>query len=206
MASLLEHVLINNIEEDIKDAIAAAGGDLTSYESPEDLARIIKEQLSRGAASTLVSGNGININKNDRGEYEISSNSDGELTGDLAIPYNIDQDSDLDFIKKGESIQDALGHILGDVLPKMPSVLQGDIIRSSVSGSDSYEHPLFQGVKTKTGLQSDTKYLRLFVYSRQEPLYISLKDVGNGSSGGGSVDSLTGDDIDEILNQFINPK
>ncbi len=165
--SLTNQVVINNFAKDISDAINEVGGDTSSVTHLCDYARIIREQLlSANADVDYIAGQGINITKNGT-KFVISANSDATLTDKL---NNFD---------KGTTIQSVLGELFSDILPKLPSVLKGDVVVSDNNGHDQYQYPTdFPPVLyVKTGLNPNSIYMRLFLSSQKEPIYILMGDI-----------------------------
>ena len=187
MASLLEHVSLNKLTDQLGKAIEEVGGDISCVEGPFDYPQVIRDQLSAGASSggSLEEGNGITITKNGA-NYVISANAGAVLTRDLNPSHNVDEDVNVDTIPAGTSIQEALEIIMNDVFPTLPSLLKGDIIVASEDGRDEYQHPYFSGTGIKSGLVEGVYYIRMFIASRKEPIYISCEPLG----GLGDLDNL----------------
>lgn len=205
MASLLEHTLMNNFDQDLREAIEEAGGDLTNVTCPKQYPDIIRSLKKSSSNTDIKEGLGINIVKNDDGSYTISSNSEGAIVKDIHMPYNIDGNPDQDVILKGSSIQDVFDKLFNTVLPNLPSIISGDIIKSTSEGTDQYENPNFPGVFVKSGLDSGKYYMRLFLASKQEPIYIScdkLKNSGGSTGGPCDCDTMTNEDIENIIKEF----
>lgn len=197
MASLLEHVMINKLSDELNEAITAVGGDTSCASGPMDYPDIIRDQLSANGFdgnNNLEEGTGVVIEKVDGG-WKVSANSGATLIRPLKAPHNIDNDANEDFIDAGESIQLAFEKILGDILPTLPSVLQGDIIKSSIDGTDQYQNPNFPTLATKSGLVPETYYIRIFLASQQEPIYISCSPLG---AIGGTALEYEGVDTDTV--------
>lgn len=196
MASLLEHVMINKLSDELNEAITAVGGDTSCASGPMDYPGIIRDQLSANGVTgdKLEEGTGVVIEKVDGG-WRVSANSGATLIRSLKAPHNIDNDANEDFIDAGESIQLAFEKILGDILPTLPSVLQGDIIKSSIDGTDQYQNPNFPTLATKSGLAPETHYIRIFLASQQEPIYISCSPLGTIE---GNVVEYEGVDTDTV--------
>lgn len=200
MPSLVEHSIFNNFIEDLKEAIIESGGDASEASCPCDYINIIKDQLtSKDNILSLDAGSGINIIK-DGNKYIISSTSEATTTGDLRPPYNLDNDPDIDTIKKGTSIQEVFNKLFENILPSLPSVLSGDIIKASDNGTDQYQNPNYPETGIKSGLNPSEYYIRLFLASKQEPIYISCSALINNAGGA----QYTGKDTDTILMDINN--
>lgn len=188
MANLVEHTIINKFITETKDAIEDVGGNLNGV-CPCDYPNAIRTQLSAGGSSgsvNLEEGEGITLEKTQTG-WKISSNSNGVLIGSLSPTYPEDKD-----IPAGTSIQKTFEILFDDVLPVLPSILKGDIIIAANNGTDQYQHPKF-GNGIASGLTPDIKYIRIYIASQQEPIYISCELI---DGAGGSI--YTGSDGDNI--------
>lgn len=199
MASLLEHVMLNKLSEEINDAINDVGGDTSNISGPMDYPDIIRDQLSAKGATevgVLKAGEGVTIKKISGG-YEISSNAGGTILKDLHTPHNIDSDPNEDIIPAGSTIQYTLGRLFDDVLPTLPSVLEGDVIVASSQGSDPYTNPNYPTPSVKTGLVPNNTYIRIFIASQQEPVYINCETL-KGTGGSIATVEYEGEDSDTI--------
>lgn len=181
MASLLEHVMINKLSDELNEAITSVGGDTSSASGPKDYPGIIRDQLTlKGGTSevgVLKEGDGITVKKISGG-YQISSNSNSILISDLNIPHNVDNDSNIDIIPAGTTIQETFEKLFGDILPTLPSIISGDVIKASIDGTDNYKNPNFPGIGIKSGLEPQELYIRIFIASQQEPIYINCSQLG----------------------------
>ena len=197
MASLLEHVMINKLSDELNEAIISVGGDTSCASGPMDYPGIIRDQLSANGftgSNSLVEGDGVTIERVEGG-YKISSNSSAVLIDDLQPIHNIDGDPNADVIPAGTSIQDVFEKLFEDILPTLPSIIQGDIIKSTINGTDQYQNPNFTELATKSGLVPETLYIRIFLVSQQEPIYISCSPLGDI---GGSTKDYEGVDTDTV--------
>lgn len=202
MASLLEHVMVNKLSSELKDAINTVGGDASSATGPMDYPQIIIDQLTAKQASTdgstLYAGDGITINQNGDG-FIISANSNATLANSITLPHNIDNDVKVDTISAGTSIQRTLEIICNDVIPTIPSVLSGDIIKASENGTDQYQHPYFDDIGVKSGLVPERYYIRMFIASQQEPVYIEMI----GEIGDVVIESLTKVEAEKMFDDIF---
>lgn len=132
----------------------------------------------------------------------VEIDESGKTTAVLSPTYPNDQD-----IPAGTPIQEVFEKIFDEILPGLPSVLKGDIILSSKIGDDTYQHPKYQEVNNKTGLDPETYYIRLFLNSQEEPLYIScepLKIQSGGSTEGKIYEGSIGANIDINVDNITN--
>lgn len=199
MVSLVEHSIFNNFDEELRDAIIAAGGTVPEGTCPCDYPSIIKDQLTTTKNIVLEGGLGIKIVK-DGDKYTISANTEATTTNDLRPPYNIDNDPDIDTIPAGTSAQEVFNKLFENILPSLPSVLSGDIIKASDNGTDQYQNPNYPETGIKSGLNPSEYYIRLFLASKQEPIYISCAALINNAGGS----QYTSKDTDTILMDINN--
>lgn len=121
-------------------------------------------------------------------------------TSPLSPPHPIDDD-----IPTGTKFQEVFEKLFDDILPAMPSVLKGDIITSDKNGKDIYQHPHYQETKTKSGLDPNNQYIRIFVNSQEEPVYISCEPLNTGGGGGISPDDiLTESEAEKLFDEVFN--
>ena len=198
MASLLEHVMLNNLSNEIKNAIEDIGGDTTCISGPQDFPDHIRNNLNAGPIQVvegqIAAGNGVELDRNSiPGTTKISANSNAFTVDDLAREYYEGQ------IPSKTTIQNVFEIIFDKILPYYPSILQGDIIESDVNGKNEFQHPL--GSKFGTGygvvteLHPKEPYLRLFMNDRKIPLYISLQPIITASN----VERIEENTIDNIV-------
>lgn len=199
MASLVEHSIFNNFDKELRDAIIAAGGTVPDGTCPCDYPSIIKDQLTTFKNIVLEEGLGIKIVK-DGDKYTISSDTGATTINDIRPPYNIDNDPNIDTIPAGTSVQEVFNKLFENILPTLPSVLSGDIIKASDSGTDQYQNPNYPEVGIKSGLNPSEFYIRIFLASKQEPIYISCSALVNNTGGV----QYTGKDTDTILMDINN--
>lgn len=173
MSNLAEHSMMNNFVDSIDEAIKYVGGDTSKVQCLYDYPQIIKEQLIAGFGGdfSLVEGSGIKITK-DGTQYIISANSDAILNSSLLYKDVI--------IPQGSSIQKTFETIFESILPIIPSIISGSIITTDDEGSNQYQHPNYDPeiIRIKKGLNPNTKYLRIFIASQEEPIYISMEELG----------------------------
>lgn len=186
MASLLEHVMINNLSDELNEAITSVGGDTSSASGPRDYPDIIRDQLTLKSGTSEVgvlrAGVGVTVEKISGG-YKISTDSKTIPLGeDLIIPHNIDDDPNTDVIEANKTIHETFEILFNDILPTLPSILKGDVIEASKEGTDNYENDNFPGVGIKSGLEPGELYIRIFTASRQEPIYINCDRLGGNGS------------------------
>ena len=188
MSNLVNHVLMNKLDDELNKAINEVGGDTSGAKGPWDYPAIIKEQLgAKGMSVDLKAGPGIVI-RDFHGQKFICSTSGALTTGALNPPSGSYGQPVSDVIEAGTPVQEVFEALFYKILPKMSSVYKGDIIIADKEGSDRYNEE-----DERTGLIPYAHYLRIYVANRQEPVYICLSGHGivnneiSGGSGSGSI-------------------
>lgn len=184
MATLTEHTMLNGLEENLKSAIEYAGGNIPDNTCVWMYPDIIRTQLTgpgEGTKVNLVAGNGIEINKDINGNIVISaksSNAENIVVDAIDAP----EYSGILNWPEGTILQDLLEDLFYKVIPKIPSIVKGDVIITDASGRDQYVPDLESYVDS---LRPNTPYLRIFLVSQVDPIYISMeKLIGIGGNGG----------------------
>ena len=71
--------------------------------------------------------------------------------------------------------------LFDNVLPNVPSVIKGDVIVTDENAKDPFAPEITEYIDA---LEPNTTYLRLFLVSQKDPIYISMeKLIGVGGSG-----------------------
>lgn len=184
MATLTEHTMLNGLEENLKSAIEYAGGNIPDNTCVWMYPDIIRTQLTgpgEGTKVNLVAGNGIEINQDINGNIVISaksSNAENIVVDAIDAP----EYSGISTWPEGTILQDLLEDLFYKVIPKIPSIVKGDVIITDASGRDQYAPDLESYVDS---LRPNTPYLRIFLVSQVDPIYISMeKLIGIGGNGG----------------------
>lgn len=184
MATLTEHTMLNGLEENLKSAIEYAGGNIPDNTCVWMYPDIIRTQLTgpgEGTKVNLVAGNGIEINQDSNGNIVISaksSNAENIVVDAIDAPAY----SGISTWPEGTILQDLLEDLFYKVIPKIPSIVKGDVIITDASGRDQYAPDLESYMDS---LRPNTPYLRIFLVSQVDPIYISMeKLIGIGGNGG----------------------
>lgn len=176
MATLTEHAMLNGLEENLKSSIEYAGGEVPSDTCVWEYPDIIREQLSSNKFDNTTEG--ITIDAIDAPEY-----------------------SGISTWPEGTILQDLLEDLFYKVLPKVPSVIKGDIITTDESGKDQFAPDPESYIDS---LIPNTQYLRLFLASQKDPIYISLAPI-NGVDGNINLTNYyTKSEIDNKLDNYYN--
>ena len=176
MSSISESLNITRATTTLTSALQSIGCTVCDDATISDLASIIKDQCCIGPKAVvnakLVSGPGIKINPVEKSGYRISSTSGGTLIDDIS-----------DDLIKGMTIQKVLSYIVNHEIPaavkkavQTPAVVGTDLFKCSYDGTDYYCNRSFgtKGHGKKTGLRPDKWYIRIYLTSQKEPLYIDM--------------------------------
>lgn len=182
MANLVEHTMLNGLEENLKNAIEMAGGEIPTDSCVWDYPGIIRDQLSSGGqVIKILPGKGIQVERDSKGNYIVSvENAD---TSDNIEINTIQAPSFAVGVEggqwdKGTVLQDFLEDLFSKVFPYVPSVKGGEIIEADEDGNDIFGYDETTGNPLVTnGLDRGNQYIRLSLASQIEPVYISLENL-----------------------------
>ena len=182
MANLVEHTMLNGLEENLKNAIEMAGGEIPTDSCVWDYPGIIRDQLSSGGqVIKILPGKGIQVERDSKGNYIVSvENAD---TSDNIEINTIQAPSFAVGVEggqwnKGTILQEFLEDLFSKVFPYVPSVKSGEIIEADEDGNDIFGYDETTGNPLVTnGLDRGNQYIRLSLASQIEPVYISLENL-----------------------------
>ena len=176
MSSISESLNITRATTTLTSALQSIGCTVCDDATINDLASIIKDQCCIGPKAVvnakLVSGPGVKISPIEKSGYRISSTSGGTLIDDIS-----------DDLIKGMTMQKVLSYIVNHEIPaavkkaiQTPAVVGTDLFKCSYDGIDYYCNRSFgtKGHGKKTGLRPDKWYIRIYLTSQKEPLYIDM--------------------------------
>ena len=142
MANLVEHTMLNGLEENLKSAIEMAGGEIPTDSCVWDYPGIIRDQLSSGGQVVkILPGKGIQVERDSKGNYIVSvENAD---TSDNIEINTIQAPSFAVGVEggqwnKGTILQEFLEDLFSKVFPYVPSVKGGEIIEADEDGNDIF--------------------------------------------------------------------
>lgn len=185
MASLTEHTILNGLEENLKNAIEEAGGVVPEDSCLWSYPDIIKNQLMSPGQSdrgNIVAGDGIKvelidgnivISTTDSEPIIIPSDSENITIDTITAP----QWSGISTWPEGTTLQKILEDLFNVVIPKIPSVYKGDVTITDDNGIDPFSPNPECYIDSLT---PNTPYLRLFLVSQVDPIYISLEKALEG--------------------------
>ena len=178
---IVEHSMLNGLQMNLKDAIESAGVTISKSDCLWQYPEIIRNNL---IAKTINNVNflGKDIIKvyqtteNDELIYNISTIYD---TKDVKRPNYALKNNDW-----GEllSIDSIFNDLFKNILPEVRGIHAGDMTTTNDSGNDikEWNNTLFNKSGNKSGLLSNSKYLRLYLTCQAEPLYILIdSDISN---------------------------
>lgn len=186
--NILETSMVNGVEQNLKDALTDVGVNVPENACLWDVSNLIRKTL---VSNTI---NGVNIKgagaikivptvDNDNITYTISVNVDTFRLKRPGYANNNEKfGNDLD-------VQDLFDDLFDNILPNVKGIHAGDITMTDNKGDDStyWVNTYFESTGKKTGLIPNTKYLRLYLTSQDEPLYISMGSDYGGIMGGYNI-------------------
>lgn len=214
MSGLFDNVLENSIntglQTNLKESIESAGIKIPASKCLWQYPKIIRDNL---VTKTV---NGINIRGGD--VINITTESDGDV-----LTYNINTIFDTfdnnrpnyawENTKWGKevTVKDLFDDLFDNILPAVRGVHAGDITLTDQNGNDKKEwyNTLFNIRGNKTGLLANSRYIRLYLTSQPEPIYIHITNLVEDLTNGYNVvdsDTITFDfDNDKgLLSAYIN--
>jgi hypothetical protein len=210
MDSVLENSINQGLKSNLKNAMEGAGVRVSSNTGLWQYPEIIRNKMAVNTVNNInmVGGDCINVSYTADGDlltYEISTSLD---TYELKRPKWA---SDNNQWGKKLSVQDIFTDLFTNILPSIRGVYAGDMTSSDYYGNDitEWNHEMF-GVKGwKTGLKQNSRYLRLYLTSQHEPLFIcvasNIEDITGGYNVGDSdTVSFVVDDGLGVMTAHVN--
>lgn len=209
MANLVEHTMLNGLEENLKNAIEMAGGEIPTDSCVWDYPGIIRDQLSSGGQVVkILPGKGIQVERDSKGNYIVSvENAD---TSDNIEINTIQAPSFAVGVEggqwnKGTILQEFLEDLFSKVFPYVPSVKGGEIIEADEDGNDIFGYDETTGNPLVTnGLDRGNQYIRLSLASQIEPVYISLENLKTNTDNIDLSKYYTKEEIDNKIASLID--
>lgn len=210
MDSVLENSINQGLKNNLKNAMEGAGVKVSSNTGLWQYPEIIRKKMAVNTVNgiNLIGDDCINISytvDNDILTYEISTSLD---TYELKRPNWVKDNSQWG---KKLSVQNIFDDLFANILPSVRGVYAGDMTSTDYNGNDMTEwHNELFGVKgSKSGLKQSSRYLRLYLTSQHEPLYIcvasNIEDITGGYNVGDSdTVSFVVDDGIGVLTAHIN--
>ena len=210
MDSVLENSINQGLKNNLKNAMEGAGVKVSSKTGLWQYPEIIRNKMAANTVNgiNLVGGDCIKISytvDNDIVNYEIATSIDSyKLNRPIWANPNNRWDKNL-------TVQDLFDDLFANILPNIKGVYAGDMTSSDYDGNDTSEwHNELYGVSGhKTGLKQSSRYLRLYLTSQHEPLYICTGSYIEEITGGYNVSDsntvfFTVDDANQSLTAHTN--
>lgn len=210
MDSVLENSINQGLKSNLKNAIEGAGVRVSSNTGLWQYPEIIRNKMAVNTVNNinLVGGDCINVSYTADGDlltYEISTSLD---TYELKRPKWA---SDNNQWGKKLSVQNIFDDLFANILPNIRGVYAGDMTSTDYNGNDmtEWKNELFGVSGWKTGLKQSSRYLRLYLTSQHEPLYIcvasNIEDITGGYNIGDSdTVSFSVDDGNGVLTAHVS--
>lgn len=188
MDSVLENSINHGLKNNLKRAMEGAGVKVASNTGLWQYPEIIRKKMAVNTVNgiNLIGGDCIKIIptvENDIINYEISTSVETyKLNRPIWANPNNKWDSDF-------TVQALFDDLFANILPSVRGVYAGDITSSDYSGADTKEwrNELFGVSGWKTGLKQSSRYLRLYLTSQHEPLYICIGSFIEDITGGYNI-------------------
>jgi hypothetical protein len=210
MDSVLENSINQGLKNNLKTAMEGAGVKVPSKTGLWQYPEIIRNKMAVNTVNgiNLVGGDCIKISytvDNDIVNYEIATSIDSyKLNRPVWANPNNQWDKNL-------SVQTLFDDLFANILPNIRGVYAGDMTSTDYNGNDTtqWRNELFGVSGWKTGLKQSSRYLRLYLTSQHEPLYICTGSYIEEITGGYNVtdsDTVTFavDDENQKLTAHIN--
>lgn len=188
MDSILENSINQGLKNNLKTAIEGAGVKVSSKTGLWQYPEIIRNKMAVNTINgiNLFGGDCIKISytvENDIVNYEITTSIDSyKLKRPIWANKNNQWDKEL-------SVQTIFDDLFANILPNVRGVYAGDITTTDGVGNDrkTWKNELFDVSGQKTNLNPNSRYLRLYLTSQHEPLYISMGSFVEDITGGYNV-------------------
>ena len=188
MDSVLENSINQGLKQNLKNAIEGAGVKVSSDTGLWQYPEVIRNKMAANTINgiNLVGGDCIKISytvDNDIVNYEISTSIDSYK---LNRPEWANSNNRWG---KNVTVQHLFDDLFANILPNIRGVYAGDMTSTNYDGEDQkpWHHELFGVSGNKTGLKQSSRYLRLYLTSQHEPLYIHLGSYIEEITGGYNV-------------------
>ena len=210
MDSVLENSINQGLKNNLKNAIEGAGVKVSSNTGLWQYPEIIRNKMAVNTVNgiNLIGGDCIKVSyavDNDILTYEIATSVDSYK---LERPKWAKENNQWDKILTAQDIFDDL---FANILPNVHGVHAGDMTSTDYDGNDTkmWNNTLFGVTGWKTGLKQSSRYLRLYLTSQHEPLYICTGSYIEEITGGYNVAdsdtvSFVVDDASQKMTAHIN--
>ena len=170
---LLDNSINTGIKKNIKDAIESLGVRVPANTCLWEYPDIIRTKLVANALADVKAHDIIKIYttlEDNKPVYNISTKYD---TVSIIRPNyaadNVEWSNEM-------SVDKVFDDLFNNILPSVKGIHAGDVTLTDYNGKDTKEwvHTLFNVSGTKSDLKPNASYLRLYLTSQSEPVYILL--------------------------------
>lgn len=175
---IVEHSMLAGLQNNLKNAIEYAGANVSRNDCLWEYPEIIRTQLIAKAINNInILGNDIiNVSRDTEDNniiYNISTIYD---TTEIELPKYVNPSNNW---KDYMSIDKVFKELFNNILPAVKGIHAGDITSTDNEGNDTkqWNNTLFNKTGNKSGLVANSNYLRLYLTSQAEPLYIHINGI-----------------------------
>lgn len=190
MDNIIEKSIVNGAEQNIKDALTDVGVNVPK----ETCLWTIPDLIRKTLVSNIITG----INLKGKGGIKITPTSENNV-----VTYNISTSIDTAKLRRPNYANDNIefgyemtaqtlfDDLFDNILPNVKGVHAGDVTTTDNKGNDTSEwiNTFFDKSGIKRHLSPNTKYLRLYLTSQEEPIYIVIGSVTSDITGGFNIKS-----------------
>lgn len=197
---IVEHSMLTGLQNNLKNAIEYAGANVSKNDCLWEYPEIIRTQLIAKTINNInILGNDIiNVSRDTEDNniiYNISTIYD---TTEIELPKYVNPSNNW---KDYMSIDKVFKELFNNILPAVKGIHAGDITSTDNEGNDikQWNNTLFNKTGNKSGLVANSNYLRLYLTSQAEPLYIHINGIIPDHNIGYNV--KTSDTVDLIIDE-----
>jgi hypothetical protein len=197
---IVENSMLNGLQNNLKNAIEYAGAYVSKKDCLWEYPEIIKNKL---VAKTI---NNINVLGND--VISISQDTeDNNIVYNISTIYNTTEIELPNYVNPSNDWEDSMSidkvfkELFTNILPAVKGIHAGDMTATDSEGNDikPWTNTLFNKSGNKSGLNVSSKYLRLYLTSQAEPLYILINGIVTDTTIGYNVKNS--DTVDLIIDE-----
>lgn len=196
LGGVLNSSMSTGLQNNLKDAIQDVGGQVPESACLWEYPEIIRKNLIAKTVSVLnIKGADIiKVTGDDINNYVISTEVDKTT---LPRPNYAKPDENH---SETASVDEIFRDLFTNILPSVRGLHAADITRTNNVGIDisDWHNTLFNAKGRKSGLQPNSKYLRIYLTCQAEPLFIFIDAVLDSTINGYNI--VDSDTVDFELN------
>lgn len=208
--NIINNSMHNGLQINLKDAIKDVGGIVPENACLWQYPEIIRKCLvAKTIANINLFGKDIiNISTSSNDEdlvYNISTSID---TSSLSRPNYANSNTDWNTNMSADMV---FADLFDNILPAVRGIHAGDMTTTDGSGNDIklWDNTLFNKKGNKSGLLPTSKYLRLYLTSQPEPIYVFIDSAVSDLTKGYNIKdsdtvSFSVDDVNMTLSAHIS--